>query len=386
MELLSNLQRTRSRSAPGVNVESEDGVGRSCALDYDSADPEENGSHSEGVEEEEEAEQYSDEEAPAAAPEPKHPAADNPAQGGWRRGRRRREEERMKRRRQKERGEEEGESTDDPETKAGGETWSELDDDEDRKNPPTSPERQEQEAVEGRGSLGEHDKFRRKEQAPKSREELIAIYGYDIRNGGGGPETAVQTAQAQTECVPQQRQEVEDGGGGGGGERPVRSAERRRSEPRSSFTFTIQPSTSHSSVPLSSAQRSSNPPDCPLPQQNSHQNRNNESNTPQMHPRERQGPKLSWSPQETGVWSVGGAWRRVEGRSLCDRWDITVNQGGLEQDQNLGAATTTARRSRAVTSLFHRGDSSRNNEAAPTDLGLDWLPPPPPLTPPSSQR
>lgn len=31
----------------------------------------------------------------------------------------------------------------------------------------------------------EHDRFREEEQAPKSREELIAIYGYDIRNGGG---------------------------------------------------------------------------------------------------------------------------------------------------------------------------------------------------------
>lgn len=34
----------------------------------------------------------------------------------------------------------------------------------------------------------EHDKFREEEQAPKSREELIAIYGYDIRNGGGSGE------------------------------------------------------------------------------------------------------------------------------------------------------------------------------------------------------
>lgn len=31
----------------------------------------------------------------------------------------------------------------------------------------------------------EHDRFREEEQAPKSREELIAIYGYDIRNGAG---------------------------------------------------------------------------------------------------------------------------------------------------------------------------------------------------------
>lgn len=34
----------------------------------------------------------------------------------------------------------------------------------------------------------EHDMFREEEQAPKSREELIAIYGYDIRNGSGSGE------------------------------------------------------------------------------------------------------------------------------------------------------------------------------------------------------
>lgn len=34
----------------------------------------------------------------------------------------------------------------------------------------------------------EHDKFREEEQAPKSREELIAIYGYDIRNGSSSGE------------------------------------------------------------------------------------------------------------------------------------------------------------------------------------------------------
>lgn len=31
----------------------------------------------------------------------------------------------------------------------------------------------------------EHDRFREEEQAPKSREELVAVYGYDIRSGGG---------------------------------------------------------------------------------------------------------------------------------------------------------------------------------------------------------
>uniref|UniRef100_S4RJY0 Protein CASC3 n=1 Tax=Petromyzon marinus TaxID=7757 RepID=S4RJY0_PETMA len=29
----------------------------------------------------------------------------------------------------------------------------------------------------------EHDRFREDEQAPKSREELVALYGYDIRSG-----------------------------------------------------------------------------------------------------------------------------------------------------------------------------------------------------------
>uniref|UniRef100_A0A674P2V4 Protein CASC3 n=1 Tax=Takifugu rubripes TaxID=31033 RepID=A0A674P2V4_TAKRU len=83
-----------------------------------------------------------------------------------------------------------------------------LDDDEDRKNPAYIPRKglffehdvrghaQEEERYaqnrnrklwkdEGRW---EHDRFREEEQAPKSREELIAIYGYDIRNGGGSGE------------------------------------------------------------------------------------------------------------------------------------------------------------------------------------------------------
>lgn len=32
-----------------------------------------------------------------------------------------------------------------------------------------------------------HDKFNDSEQAPKSRAELVAIYGYDIRNEEGPP-------------------------------------------------------------------------------------------------------------------------------------------------------------------------------------------------------
>ena len=34
----------------------------------------------------------------------------------------------------------------------------------------------------------EHDRYHSDEQAPKSREELIAIYGYDIRAGDKPPE------------------------------------------------------------------------------------------------------------------------------------------------------------------------------------------------------
>ena len=32
-----------------------------------------------------------------------------------------------------------------------------------------------------------HDRFNEYDQAPKSREELIAVYGYDIRNEEGPP-------------------------------------------------------------------------------------------------------------------------------------------------------------------------------------------------------
>lgn len=37
------------------------------------------------------------------------------------------------------------------------------------------------------GSRWTHDKFNDAEQAPKSRAELVSIYGYDIRNEDGPP-------------------------------------------------------------------------------------------------------------------------------------------------------------------------------------------------------
>ncbi|XP_030649557.1 protein CASC3 [Chanos chanos] len=203
--------RVRSKSDDESECESEDGVGEAVLSDYDSADPEENGSHSEGVdeeEEEEEGERFSEEEASRAAAENK-PTTDASAEDLEE------EEEGGKEAKSEDKGNLAGErqsgdgqeSTDDPENKSGGKTGQKLDDDEDRKNPAYIPRKglffehdvrgqaQEEERPKGRHrklwkdeGRWEHDKFREEEQAPKSREELIAIYGYDIRNGTGPSE------------------------------------------------------------------------------------------------------------------------------------------------------------------------------------------------------
>lgn len=144
----------------------------------------------------------------------------------------------------------------------------------------------------------------------------------------------------------------------GGGERPVRSwhsgggLNRGGPPPPSS----IHPSsTSPSSLPLSSAQRSSNssrPP--PSRSRPSHQNqmhlppqsqyRNNESNVPQMHPRERQGPKAQSDPtdRDRGVVSRGGrGGGGGRGGPSVVIEDITVSQGGV-REQDLSVATTAS--------------------------------------------
>uniref|UniRef100_A0A4W6FFR3 Protein CASC3 n=1 Tax=Lates calcarifer TaxID=8187 RepID=A0A4W6FFR3_LATCA len=241
-----------------------------------------------GAEEEEEAEQFSDEEAPAAASEPKPPAADSPAQGEERQGEEEDEEEEAEgegggQSKEESKAEEKGnlagerqsgdgqESTDDPETKAGGKPGQQLDDDEDRKNPAYIPRKglffehdvrghtQEEERPKGRNrklwkdeGRWEHDKFREEEQAPKSREELIAIYGYDIRNGGGPGDRPYRQRRPRQSLSPSRDKRW------GGGERPVRSWQsgggggglnRGGAPPPSS----IHPSsTSPSSLPLSS--------------------------------------------------------------------------------------------------------------------------------------
>ncbi|XP_060747939.1 protein CASC3 [Tachysurus vachellii] len=211
--------------------ESEDGVGEAVLSDYDSADPEENGSHSEGgEEEEEEVEHCSDEDAARQATEQKAAAAaattDAPTEVvgevGEEEGEVEEEEEEeeeekeIKEVKSDEKGNLAGErqsgdgqeSTEDPENKLAGKAGQKLDDDEDRKNPAYIPRKglffehdvrgqaQDEERPKGRHrklwkdeGRWEHDKFREEEQAPKSREELIAIYGYDIRNGNGCSDT-----------------------------------------------------------------------------------------------------------------------------------------------------------------------------------------------------
>ncbi|KAL7850479.1 hypothetical protein SRHO_G00198280 [Serrasalmus rhombeus] len=204
--------RSGSKSDVESECESEDGVGEAVLSDYDSADPEENGSHSEGGEdeEEEEAEHFSDEEAARPAAEQKA-AVDAPAEELGEEE----EEGRIKEVKAEEKGNLAGErqsgdgqeSTDDPENKSTGKAGQKLDDDEDRKNPAYIPRKglffehdvrgqaQDEERPKGRHrklwkdeGRWEHDKFREEEQAPKSREELIAVYGYDIRNGTGPSE------------------------------------------------------------------------------------------------------------------------------------------------------------------------------------------------------
>ncbi|KAG1967366.1 protein CASC3 isoform X1 [Pimephales promelas] len=201
------VERVATKRDDESECESEDGVGEAVLSDYDSADLEENGSHTEGGEDEEEGEHFSDDEASRPAAEPK-PAADAPTEELVEAEEREKvvkevktdEKENLAGERQSGDGQE---STEDPENKSGSK-GQKLDDDEDRKNPAYIPRKglffehdvrgqaTEEERPKGRHrklwkdeGRWEHDKFREEEQAPKSREELIALYGYDIRNGAG---------------------------------------------------------------------------------------------------------------------------------------------------------------------------------------------------------
>ncbi|XP_023142324.2 protein CASC3 isoform X1 [Amphiprion ocellaris] len=383
--------RPEAKSDVESECESEDGVGEAVLSDYDSADPEENGSHSEeevnsvfpqGAEEEEEVEQYSDEEAPAAASEPKPTSAatTGPTPGGEEEEEAEAEEEEAEgdgggRSKEENKAEEKEnlagerqsgdgqESTDDPETKAGGKPGQQLDDDEDRKNPAYIPRKglffehdvrghaQEEERPKGRNrklwkdeGRWEHDKFREEEQAPKSREELIAIYGYDIRNGGGAPgDRAFRQRRPRQSLSPSRDKRWRDG------DRPVRSWQAGPGGPTRGGA--APPSNIHPpSSSLLSAQRNSNPSRPPPSRsrpthQNQHQNQlhlqpqNQYRSTepPQMH-RDRPKAQSETAGERAGRGGRGGGSRG--GPSVVVE-DITVSSTA-EPDLSPAAVTTAA--------------------------------------------
>lgn len=120
----------------------------------------------------------------------------------------------------------------------------------------------------------------------------------------------------------------------------------------------VRPSSSSpSSVPLSSfAQRTNNPSRPPPPRSRpSYQNqmhlppssqyRNNESNAPQMHPRERQGPKAQTEPsdRDRAVVSRGGRGAGGRGGPSVVPEDTPVSHGGAgEQDLSVGTTATSS--------------------------------------------
>ncbi|KAJ7992231.1 hypothetical protein DPEC_G00276370 [Dallia pectoralis] len=229
--------------------ESEDGAGEAVISDYESEDPDKNGSHSEGVDDEEEEDEI---QTPAAEPKPASitdaPAAEELQEGGEEdKGPEGAKEECVSKEvkcedkdnlageRQSGDGQE---STEDPENN-GTKPGHKLDDDQDRNNPAYIPRKgmffehdvrgntQEEERPKGRNrklwkdeGRWEHDRFREEEQAPKSRDELIAMYGYDIRNGGGPGDRAYRQRKPRHSTSPVRDKRWRDGDR----ERPVRGS------------------------------------------------------------------------------------------------------------------------------------------------------------------
>ncbi|MGH0166035.1 UNVERIFIED_CONTAM: hypothetical protein FKN15_005377 [Acipenser sinensis] len=189
--------------------ESEDGIEGDVVLsDYESA--EENGSRSEAEEEEEgqgggggEEEEFSQEETP------EQPVESEPVSGEQGGAVEEGEEETEAALSKEEKAQEKGKTLagerQSGDGQPGGEPGSKLDDDEDRKNPAYIPRKGLFFEHDVRGAAQEedmrpkgrhkklwkdegrwvHDKFREDEQAPKSREELVSVYGYDIRHASG---------------------------------------------------------------------------------------------------------------------------------------------------------------------------------------------------------
>ncbi|XP_041121645.1 protein CASC3 isoform X2 [Polyodon spathula] len=188
--------------------ESEDGIEGDVVLsDYESA--EENGSRSEAEEEEEGqggGEEFSQDETPELLAESKPVSGEQGGAVEETEAAQNKEEKAKEKTLAGERQSGDGqESTESPESKPGDEPGNKLDDDEDRKNPAYIPRKGLFFEHDVRGAAQEedmrpkgrhkklwkdegrwvHDKFREEEQAPKSREELVSMYGYDIRHANG---------------------------------------------------------------------------------------------------------------------------------------------------------------------------------------------------------
>ncbi|XP_075033211.1 protein CASC3 [Mixophyes fleayi] len=176
-----------ARDGKESECESEDGIeGDAVLSDYESAEESE----------EEEAARYSEDESLKATLKPENNVSETPTT----------KEEKPKAKgavtgeRQSGDGQE---STEPDEIKTSKKSQKQLDDDEDRKNPAYIPRKglffehdlrghTNDEEVRPKGrhprklwkdeGRWAHDRFREDEQAPKSRDELIAMYGYDIRS------------------------------------------------------------------------------------------------------------------------------------------------------------------------------------------------------------
>ncbi|XP_061701849.1 protein CASC3 isoform X2 [Syngnathoides biaculeatus] len=322
-------ERVEAKEEVASECESEDGVGEAVLSDYDSADPEENASRSEGGEEED-ADGFSDEEGPTAAGQSKHPDPAQPVRAeadedGEERNKEKDLEEKGKSAGERQSGDGQ-ESTGNPETKAGGQSGQQLDDDEDRKNPAYIPRKglffehdvrghaQEEERPKGRNrklwkdeGRWEHDKFREEEQAPKSREELIASYGYDIRNG----ERTFAHRRPRSSASPNREQRWQEGG-----ERAVRSWQSSRGGGGGGGGFFGRGGPPHraspGSVPLGSSQRGNatrgRPSHLPVQPQFG----GGDAHAPLLHPRERAGGKGPPVPAAASRGCRSGAGRAAD--------------------------------------------------------------------------
>ncbi|KAM4691564.1 protein CASC3 isoform 2-T2 [Rhinophrynus dorsalis] len=228
-----------AREGKESECESEDGIeGDAVLSDYESAE-----------ESEEEEAQYSEEEPLKAALKQENTVAETPTT----------KEEKPKAKgtvtgeRQSGDGQE---STEPDEDKTAKKSQKQLDDDEDRKNPAYIPRKglffehdlrghTHDEEVRPKGrhprklwkdeGRWEHDRFREDEQAPKSREELVAMYGYDIRSCKNPEEIRPRRPRKPRFSSPSRREETD--------EMPRRPSNRYQD---SGFTPPPRPFTNHS--------------------------------------------------------------------------------------------------------------------------------------------